>query len=118
MQMDTAALTFWMLVVTTVALFLLSAVFETSRWAWPNREALWAIAYSAVIVVGLGNIAWFALARRLPPVVSGLSSMLIPVVGVFMSIQMVHEQPTLRDWWALALVALALLSTVVPRPRR
>jgi drug/metabolite transporter (DMT)-like permease len=117
-EIDTTALTLWMLLTTALALFLLSAVFERSHWVMPDRAGWYAIAYNAVIVVGFGNIAWFALARQLPPVVSGLSTMMIPVVGVFSSILMVGEVPGPRDWIALTLVALALFLAVAPRPRQ
>lgn len=117
-EIDTTALTLWMLVTTALFLFLLSALFERSHWVIPDRAGWYAIGYNAVIVVGFGNIAWFALARRLPPLVSGLSTMMIPVVGVFSSILMVGEVPGPSDWIALVLVVLALFLAVAPRPRR
>ncbi len=116
-EIDTTALTLWMLLTTAIALLLLSALFERSHWVMPERAGWYAIAYNALVVVGFGNIAWFALARRLPPVVSGLSTMMIPVIGVFSSILMVGEVPGASDWVALTLVALALFLSVVPRPR-
>ena len=117
-DIDTTALTLWMLLTTALALFILSALFERANWVVPDRAGCYAIGYNAVIVVGFGNIAWFALARRLPPVVSGLSTMMIPVVGVFSSILMVGEVPGKRDWIALTLVAIALFLAVAPRPRQ
>ena len=115
---DTTALTLWMLVVTALVLVAASGVFEFDRWVRPDRDGWIAIGYNAVIVVGFGNIAWFALARRLPPVLSGLSSMMIPVVGVLSSMALVGEHPAATDWLALLLVAAALMISVVPRPRR
>jgi drug/metabolite transporter (DMT)-like permease len=118
LDIETTALTMWMLVVTALVLTLASALSEFGQWVRPDREGWIAISYNAVIVVGFGNIAWFALARRLPPVLSGLSSMMIPVVGVLSSMAMVGEHPAAADWLALVLVAAALLISVVPRPRR
>jgi drug/metabolite transporter (DMT)-like permease len=117
-DVDTTALTLWMLVVTALVLTLLSALSEIGRWRAPDRDGWMAIGYNAVIVVGFGNIAWFALARRLPAVLSGLSSMMIPVVGVLSSMALVGERPAATDWLALLLVAAALLISVVPWPRR
>ncbi len=117
-EIDTTALTLWMLLVTAIALFALSALLERGQWAMPEAAAWWAIGYNALVVLGFGNIAWFSIARRMPPVLSGLSTMMIPVVGVFSSIVMVGEQPARYDWIALILVAGALLLSVVPRPRR
>jgi drug/metabolite transporter (DMT)-like permease len=116
-DVDTTALTLWMLLTTALALFFLSALLERAHWVLPDRAGWCAIAYNALVVVGFGNIAWFALARRLPPVLSGLSTMMIPVVGVFSSILMMGEVPGASDWVALALVAAALFLSVVPRPR-
>ncbi len=69
------------------------------------------------------HLVWFALARSLPPVVSSLSIMFIPVVGVFSGMWLLGEQPHWQDYAAIVLMFAALASVLLvplllPRLRR
>jgi drug/metabolite transporter (DMT)-like permease len=116
-DVGTVALTFWMLLAAALTMLALSALFEFRRWVIPDAAGWGPVFYNAVLVVGFGNIAWFDLARRLPAWASGLSSMMIPIVGVFSSMWLLGERPSPADWIALILVIAALITAVVPRPR-
>jgi len=116
LDMNTTAISFWMLVMASVALALFSLAFEFDAWRMPVGTEWLPIAYNAIFVLGLCNIVWFSLVRSLPPVASGLSGMLIPVVGVFSSMVMLGEKPHWRDDIALVLI-LVSLATVMLRPR-
>jgi drug/metabolite transporter (DMT)-like permease len=107
--------TFWMLVVT--AGFIVLATPFTSAWRWPHGGEWAAIAYNGVIVFGFCHIAWFGLARSLPPVMSSLSIMMIPVIGVFSGMAFLGETPHWQDYAAIAMILLALAS-VLFAPRR
>jgi len=74
---------FWMTASTTLAMSLLAALFEHAQWRLPPPHTAGAIAYNAVGVFGFAHAAWFTLARRMPPVASSISVMLIPVLGTF-----------------------------------
>ena len=50
----------------------------------------------------------------LPPAASGLSVMMIPVVGVFSGMLMLGERPFWEDYVALALILLALSTVLLP----
>jgi drug/metabolite transporter (DMT)-like permease len=67
------------------------------------------------LVFGVSQLLWFRLASILPPVASGLSVMLIPVVGLFSAMAMLGEVPTWHDWAALACVLAAIASVLLPR---
>jgi drug/metabolite transporter (DMT)-like permease len=54
------------------------------------------------------------LARKLPPAASGLSVMLIPVLGVFSGMWILGEQPHWQDYVALALILVALTTVLLP----
>ncbi|HWJ95813.1 MAG TPA: EamA family transporter, partial [Telluria sp.] len=82
-DMPTISLTFWMLSLAAIAMTLVSAVFESARWHWPDRTTLLAMLYNAAIIFGFAHTVWFKLARTLPPIASSLSVMMIPVLGVF-----------------------------------
>ena len=57
-------------------------------------------------------IATGSFARTLPVAVSSLSSLPVPVVGVFSGIVLLGERPGLQEWIALALVVAALFTVL------
>ena len=117
LDMPTISLTFWMLALTTTAMALLSAVFESSQWRMPNSVEWGGIIYNAVIIFGYAHVVWFRLARLLPPVVSSLSVMFIPVLGTFAGSWLLGETPQWQDYVAMLLI-LASMSTVMFGPRK
>jgi drug/metabolite transporter (DMT)-like permease len=117
LDMPTISLTFWMLVLTTIAMALLSTVFERSQWRMPNTVEWAGIIYNAVIIFGYAHVVWFRLARLLPPVVSSLSVMFIPVLGTFAGSWLLGETPQWQDYVAMLLI-LASMSTVMFSPRK
>lgn len=106
------ALTFWMLAVTLPFLAIGSLLFETG-WRMPTGIEWAAIAYNAVVVFAYCHLVWFALARSLPPVVSSLSIMFIPVVGVFSGMWLLGETPHWQDYAAIVLMFAALSSVML-----
>ena len=71
----------------------------------------------AVVLAGtLAHWAWFTLARTLPVAVSSLSSLPVPVVGVFAGMLFLGERPGATEFTALALV-MASLVAVLYRPK-
>ncbi|MDT6960580.1 MULTISPECIES: DMT family transporter [unclassified Cupriavidus] len=106
------ALTFWMLAVTLPFLAIGSALFETG-WRMPTAVEWAAIGYNAVVVFAYCHLVWFALARSLPPVVSSLSIMFIPVVGVFSGMWLLGETPHWQDYAAIVLMFAALSSVML-----
>jgi drug/metabolite transporter (DMT)-like permease len=116
LTMPTISLTFWMLLLTTMMMLVAALLFERDAWRAPHWVEWGAIAYNAVIVFGFAHVVWFGLARRLPPVASGLSVMMIPVVGVVAGVWMLGEQLHWPDYAAMALIVVAM-STVLLKPR-
>lgn len=114
-DMPTISLTFWMLALTTVALTIAMLPFEVQAWRLPNALEWFAIIYNAVVVFGFAHVVWFQLARTLPPVASGLSVMMIPVLGVFSGAWLLNETPHWQDYGAMLLI-LAAMSTVLLKP--
>jgi drug/metabolite transporter (DMT)-like permease len=114
-SLPTISLTFWMLSLTTVVLALASIVLERSAWHQPDATTWAAIIYNGVIIFGFAHVVWFALARKLPPIASSLSVMMIPVLGVFSGAWLLDETPHWQDYAAMALI-LAAMSTVLLKP--
>ncbi len=67
-----------------------------------------------VLAVAFCHVVWSMLARKLPPAASGLSVMMIPVLGVFSGMWMLGEQPAWQDYVALALILVALSTVLLP----
>ena len=113
-SMPTIALTFWMLVLTLVAVSVASVAFEMSRWRWPLPLEWVSILYNMAIAIAFCHVVWSMLARNLPPAASGLSVMMIPVIGVFSGMLMLGEEPHWQDYAALALILVALSTVLLP----
>ena len=116
LDVDTLVLTFWIMAVACPVLLGASALFEGSLWRVPHGVEWWPILYNAVIVLAVGNLIWFTVARTLPPTTAGLSTMLIPVVGVFSGMVLLGEMPQWRDGAALLLVCLAVAAALARPP--
>jgi drug/metabolite transporter (DMT)-like permease len=106
---------FWMTALTAVSMTVLAVVFERGRWTPPPAPTAWAIAYNAVGVFGFAHAAWFTLARRLPPVASSISVMLIPVLGTFSGALWLGEPLHWQDFAAMVLMVVAI-GAVLGRP--
>lgn len=115
-DMPTISLTFWMVLFATVLLLPLAALFEHAAWRIPNAVEWGTIIFNAVIVLAFAQVAWFRLARTLPPVASSLSIMMIPVLGIFLGAWWLRETPHWQDYAAMLLI-VAAMSTVLLKPR-
>ena len=107
---------FWMLTLALVFMLAASVLFERKHWRTPHPGEWAAIVYNMAIAMAFCHVAWLHLARRLPPAASGLSMMMIPVLGVFSSMWLLGERPRWQDAVALALIVFSL-ATVLLRPR-
>jgi drug/metabolite transporter (DMT)-like permease len=115
LQIPTISLTFWMLTMTILLMALASLVFEHAAWRLPDAREAAAILYNALVIFGFAHVVWFGLARRLPPVASSLSVMMIPVLGVFSGAWMLGEVLHWQDYAAMLLILLGMSSVLLRR---
>jgi drug/metabolite transporter (DMT)-like permease len=111
---STLALVFWMTVLCTGVLTILSVVFEFSQWKMPSAPAWGSILYNGVLIFVLAQTSWFYLARSLPPVASSISVMMIPILGVFSGAWWLNEALHWQDWAAMLLMVLAIAAVLWP----
>jgi drug/metabolite transporter (DMT)-like permease len=104
----------WMFAVALAALVAASAAFEFGRWRLPRGSEWFAVGYSMAISMAFCHVVWLRLARRLPAAASGLSMMMIPVVGVFSGQWLLGEAPRWQDYAALALIVFSLATALLP----
>ena len=114
----TLTLSFWMTLLAAVVLTVLSVAFESSQWHMPSAKTRVAIVYNGVLIFGFTHAAWFTLARTLPPTASTLSTMMIPVLGVFSGALWLGEVLHWQDWAAVALMAVAISTVLIPGGRK
>ena len=115
LTMPSISVTFWMIAISAIPLTVYTLIFEHSKWHHVDAWGWAAIAYNGLMVFGMANIVWIQMARKLPPVVSSLSVMMIPVVGVFSGTFLLAETPKWQDYAALVLI-LASMSSVLLKP--
>jgi drug/metabolite transporter (DMT)-like permease len=110
-------LTGWMMLAGWVPLAVLAPLFAPGPLSAPSGGALFAILYNIFLAGTVAHWAWFTLARTLPVAVSSMSSLPVPVVGVFSGMLVLGERPGPSEWASLALVLVAMLLVLwPPRP--
>jgi drug/metabolite transporter (DMT)-like permease len=78
---------------------------------WP----FWGLVYNVLVSSIFCNWAWIKIATHAPVTVSSLSTLMIPIVGVFSGMALLGERPNWTDFGALALVVAALAVVMLPR---
>ena len=114
-DLPVVSLTAWQLLVGGIPIYAGALAFEMHRLQpltlWPAV----AVAYNIFIAFIFGQWAWFKIATTVPVGVAALSTLMIPVVGMFSGMLVLSERPHWQDFAALVLVLLAL-ATVMLRP--
>jgi drug/metabolite transporter (DMT)-like permease len=117
LAIETTVVTFWMMLVGCPVLFAASALGEAAGWRVPRGVEWWPILYNGFVVLAIGNLIWFSIARSVAPTIAGLSALAIPVVGVFAGMAVLGETPTWRDFGALILIGAAVAIGLLPKRR-
>ncbi|MCD8494270.1 MAG: DMT family transporter [Burkholderiaceae bacterium] len=114
LSISNESMAFWALICTVPAYLVLTYWFESHLWRWPDFTETWTILYGGLVTFSFCYIAWYRLSRRLPPLVSSLSIMLTPVIGVISSAVTIGEHVSGYDWLALALIIAAMSVVLLP----
>jgi len=103
----------WLMLVGWMPLALLAPYFAPAgSLAMPSAAGWFAIFYNIFLAGMFAHWAWFTLARTLPVVVSSMSSLPVPIVGVFAGMLVLGERPGPPEWMALALVVAAMVAVL------
>jgi drug/metabolite transporter (DMT)-like permease len=109
-------LTGWMMLVGWLPIALAAPFLDPAPLAATlstiSPRVWFAIFYNIVMAGTLAHWAWFTLARTLPVAVSSISSLPVPVVGVFAGMLMLGERPGPNEWLALAFVVAGLVAVL------
>lgn len=72
----------WQLGIAGIPILIAALVTGTRQPFLPSATSLFVIGYITIVPMALGNIAWFSIAKRLPASVSGVSTVLVPMVAM------------------------------------
>ncbi len=107
----------WMMLLGWLPLVILAPLFASRPLPMPTASGWFAIVYNIFLAGTLAHWAWFTLARTLPVAISSMSSLPVPIVGVFAGMLVLGERPGAGEWAALALVVAALIAVLwAPKP--
>ncbi len=113
-DLPVTSLTAWQLLLGGVPIYAGAFAFELDRL---HPLTLWpavALAYNILVAFVICNWAWYKIVASVPVGVSSLSTLMIPVVGVFSGMLVLSERPHWQDYAALGLVLLALATVMLP----
>ncbi|HEX9452213.1 MAG TPA: DMT family transporter [Burkholderiales bacterium] len=115
---STTALTAWQLLIGGLPIMLGALVIDRGDWRPIGTAATVGLVYNMTFVFIFCYWAWFKIATTAPPGVSSLSTLMIPVVGVFSGIWLLGESPQWQEYAALMLVIASLATVLIPPRRR
>jgi drug/metabolite transporter (DMT)-like permease len=116
LAMPTTVMTAWIMLLGGVPIFIGAAAFDTGSFHAYGARANFGIVYNVLVCFVFCYWAWFKIVEMVPVSVSALSTLMIPVVGVFSGLWVLGEIPNSNDVAALVLVAAALATVLIAPP--
>jgi drug/metabolite transporter (DMT)-like permease len=116
------AVTGWQLVLGAAPIALVAI--STERFALPHASALalWAMAYSCVLSMTVGQYAWFKIVSIFPATIASIGTVAVPVVAAILGALLLGEPLGWREFVALlcvtSAIALVLFQPARATPRR
>jgi drug/metabolite transporter (DMT)-like permease len=100
----------WMMLLGWLPLAALAPLFEHGPIHSLSATTWFAILYNIFFAGALAQWAWLTLVRTLPVVVTSMSSLPVPIFGVFAGMLMLGERPGLSEWIALVVVVATIIA--------
>lgn len=101
------SLSAWQMLVGSVGLVLVALLVDEPPVQWtPGFVA--AVLYNGVLASGLAWLLWTTIVDRLPTTAAGLSSLVVPIMGVLFAWALLGEAPSPAEWAGIGLMGLAL----------
>ena len=111
------ALSGWLMLLGWVPLVILAPFFPGAALHGLTAKGWFALLYNIFLAGTVAHWAWFTLARTLPVAISSMSSLPVPIVGVFAGMMVLGERPGPSEWIALGLVVAAMVAVLwSPKP--
>lgn len=116
-SIGTAALTAWQLLIGGLPIMIGALLLDWGNWHPIGPAATIGLVYNMTFVFIFCYWAWFKIAAAAPPAVSSISTLMIPIVGVFSGIWLLGESPEWQEYVALSLVIASLATVLIPSRR-
>ena len=100
-------LTAWQMLVGTIGLVVLALASHERSVAWTGAYIA-ALLYNGLLSSGVCWVLWAVIVQKLSASVAGLTSLAVPVAGVFFAWVLLAEQPSGFEWLGIGLIAMAL----------
>ncbi|MEO7762058.1 MAG: DMT family transporter [Casimicrobiaceae bacterium] len=113
-SMPTTVLTGWMMLLGVVPVAAGALLFGGSDFHALSPRTWVALAYVIFVAMVFCHWAFLRLVTMLPATITGISSLTVPVVGVFSGMLVLGEQPGAAEWGALLLILGALAVIIMP----
>jgi len=108
-------LTGWQFIMGGIPIVIGMFIFESNIVYQPLTEfGLVAVLYSAIVPMIVCHLLWYTLIGMMPTAIASISTLAIPIVGVYSSAIMLGEEVGMREWISLALVVTALCIVLAP----
>lgn len=104
----------WMMLLGGIPVLLGAILFGGWEFKPLSGKALVALAYVVFVAMVFCHWAFLRLVKMLPATITGISSLTVPVVGVFSGMLMLGEKPGAAEWGALLLILCALAVILLP----
>jgi drug/metabolite transporter (DMT)-like permease len=105
---DPIAIAAWQLLVALVVTVACLLMVEGSPHWWPvHPRALLAMVFAGMAGSAFAYLLWFEIVRRLPATTASLGVLSAPVVGVFASMLVLGERPSVHDIIGFVLILAA-----------
>ena len=112
--LPTTVLTGWMMLLGGIPVLVGAILFGGTEFKPLSLKATIALVYVVFVAMVFCHWAFIRLVTMLPASITGISSLTVPVVGVFSGMLMLGEKPGAADWGALVLILCALAVILVP----
>jgi drug/metabolite transporter (DMT)-like permease len=113
-DLPTTSFTAWQLLIGGVPIMAGALILDWGRWRPIGVGAAIGLGYNMLFVFIFCYWAWYKIATTVPPTIAALSTLMIPVVGLFSGMLILGERPQWQEYAALVLVIAALATVLVP----
>lgn len=113
-SLPTTSFVAWQLALGGLPVVVGALILDWGTWQPIGWRPTLGLLYNMFVAFIFCHWAWFKIATGAPAGVAALSTMLIPVVGVFSGMLVLGEQPGWPEFCALLLIIAALATVLVP----
>jgi drug/metabolite transporter (DMT)-like permease len=113
-SLPATSLTGWMMLVGGIPVAVGALLFGGTDFHNLSAKSWAALVYVIFVAMVFCHWAFMRIVTMLPATITGISSLMVPVVGVFSGMLVLGEQPGAAEWAALVLILAALGVVLMP----